>query len=106
MTKPRTYKEAYIALLQKYEKLKVKRKRQFSQAHVIFADALVAFVYGTNFMLSLNDKIPISDIAVSIITIYGAFATGGYFTLQAVRDCSKNKNGITIDENGKATKIE
>ena len=68
-----------------------RRKIQFSKLHVVFADCLVAFVYATNFILAWHDKQPISDIAVAIITIFGAFATGGYFTLCAVRDTSLNK---------------
>lgn len=59
--------------------------------HVIFADALVFYVYTIDAILSFLDKVPISDVAIAIITVYGAFATGGYFALCGVRDCSKNK---------------
>ena len=68
-----------------------RKKVQFSKLHVVFADCLVAFVYMTNFILAWHDKQSISGIAVAIITIFGAFATGGYFTLCAVRDTSLNK---------------
>ena len=77
---------------------KLKKKPQFSKLHVIFADLLVAFVYISNFWLVLNNLPPVSDIAVTIITIYGGFATGGYFVQNCVRDCSKNKHGVQIDE--------
>lgn len=66
-------------------------KIQFSKLHVIFADFIVFFVYIISASLSFFDKQPISDVAIAIITVYGAFATGGYFTLCAVRDCSLNK---------------
>jgi hypothetical protein len=48
------------------------------------------------------DKIPLSDLSVAIVTIYGGFATGGYFTLCGFRDSSLNKNGLRIvtDESG------
>lgn len=66
------------------------KKRQFSKCHVVFADALVVFVYLVSAVLSWNGKEPISDVAIAIITAYGAFATGGYFALCGVRDCSLN----------------
>lgn len=71
-------------------KLPAKPKRQFSKGHVVFADFLVFYVYTVSALLSLGDKQPISDIAIAIITAYGAFATGGYFALNAIRDCSIN----------------
>lgn len=77
-----------------------KKDFQFSKLHVIFADFLVLFVYMVSAVLSFLDKQPISDVAIAIITVYGAFATGGYFTLCGVRDCSKNKHANKIDIGG------
>lgn len=68
-----------------------KPKRQFSKMHVVFADLIVLYVYTISAILSFLDKQPISDVAIAIITVYGAFATGGYFTLCAIRDTSLNK---------------
>lgn len=68
-----------------------KKKIQFSKLHVIFADFIVFFVYCVSAVLSFLEKQPISDVAIAIITVYGAFATGGYFALCGVRDCSLNK---------------
>ena len=90
--------EAMRVLEKRNGKMKKRKKPQFSKLHVIFADLLVAFVYISNFFLVTKGLPPVSDIAVTIITIYGGFATGGYFTQNCVRDCSKNKHGIKIDE--------
>lgn len=65
--------------------------KEFSQLHVVFADALVAFVYISSVWLVSNGYQPISDVATAIITVYGSFATVGYFTLCGVRNCSRNK---------------
>lgn len=75
-----------------------KRRRQFSKLHVAFADFLVFFVFCVSAWLSWHDKMPVSDVAIAIITAYGAFATGGYFALSGVRDCSKNRHGLTSKE--------
>lgn len=68
-----------------------RKKLQFSQLHVVFADALVFYVYTLSAFLAYMGKEPISDVAIAVITVYGAFATGGYFALSGVRDCSINK---------------
>ena len=66
-------------------------KRQFSKMHVVFANFLVSFVWLSNIFLIINGFQPISELAITIVTVYGAFATGGCFTLCAIRDCSYNK---------------
>jgi hypothetical protein len=71
---------------------KIRRKRQFSKIHVVFANVLVSFVWLSNIFLIIAGFQPISELAVTIATVYGAFATGGYFALCAVRDCSYNKH--------------
>ena len=68
-----------------------KPKMQFSKLHVIFADALVAFVWLSSVVLAFLDKQVLSDTAITIITVYGGFATGGYFAQNMVRDTSLNK---------------
>ena len=80
-----------------------RKKVEFSKFHVLFANALVAFVFVTNAILSLLDKMPLSDLSVAIVTIYGGFATSGYFALNGIRDLSLNKHRLRIveDENGK-----
>jgi hypothetical protein len=80
-------------------------KREFSKLHVIFADSLVAFVYITNIALSLLDKMPLSDLSVAIITIYGGFATSGYFALQGFRSASLNKNKLRIAEDSEGNSV-
>lgn len=75
-----------------------KPKLQFSKLHVIFADSIVLLVYAGSFILSWFDKTPVSDVALAIITVYGAFATGGYFTQNCIRDCSLNKHGINKED--------
>jgi hypothetical protein len=67
-----------------------KSKWEFSKLHVIYADALVAFVWVSTVLLAYFDKQTISDVAVAIITIYGAFATGGYFAQNSIRSVSSN----------------
>lgn len=76
-------------------------KVQFSKLHVIFADFIVFFVFVVSAYISIRNSQPISDVSIAIITVYGAFATGGYFTLCAVRDCSLNKlEAVKIKEDG------
>ena len=75
-----------------------KKRRQFSQLHVIFADFLVAAVFAANVWLVYIGRAAISDIAIAIITTYGAFATGGYFALAGVRDTSRDKMRIALHE--------
>ncbi len=79
---------------------KQKKKLEFSQMHVVFADTLVFLVFIINALLAWFEKAQISDVAVAIVNIYGAFATGGYFALQGARHCSKNKHGVTLAELG------
>ncbi len=83
-----------------------KKKPEFSKLHVIFADALVGFVFLANIVLTMLDKMPLSDLSVTIVTIYGGFATGGYFTLCGFRDASLNKNGLRIVEGEGGTPIK
>jgi len=79
---------------------KEKKKIQFSKLHVLFANALVFYVYSVSAILSVLGKTPISDVAIAIITVYGAFATGGYFAVNAIRDTSLNKHGLRVTEYG------
>lgn len=69
----------------------MKKPLEFSQAHVVFADGLVLLVLLLNALLSWFNKQPLSDLSVAIVNMYGAFATGGYFALNGVRQCSLNK---------------
>lgn len=82
------------------------KKREFSKLHVIFADALVGFVFLANIGLSIFDKMPLSDLSVQIVTIYGGFATGGYFALCGFRDHSLNKHGLRIIDDKKGSEIK
>jgi hypothetical protein len=67
----------------------------FSKIHVLFADFLVFYVYTMSAALSYLDKQPISDVAIAIITVYGAFSTGGYFAQNIALKQSLNKTGVT-----------
>ena len=69
-------------------------KIQFSKLVCIFSMILVTLTIFLNYKLAWNEKSQMSDVAVTSITIFGGFVTGGYFTLSGVRDCSKNKYGI------------
>jgi len=71
---------------------KPKPRRQFSKMHIVFANFLISFVWLSNVFLIIQGFEPISQLAVTIVTVYGAFATGGYFALCAIRDCSYNKH--------------
>ena len=64
---------------------------QFSKLHVIFADGIVLFVYVVSAALAFMSKETISDVAIAVITVYGAFATSGYFVQNIARDTSLNK---------------
>ena len=68
----------------------LKKWPEFSKIHVIFADFFVFIVYLGSFVLSWNDKPPIDNVALAIISAYGAFATGGYFTQNIMRAKSLN----------------
>ena len=77
-------------------------QRQFSKLHVIFANGLVAFAYFTstlaNYTLSVLDKQQIDfSLALALVTVYGGFATSGYFIQNCVRDTSKNKHKRCAD---------
>lgn len=77
------------------------RKRlEFSQKHVLFANFLVFYVVTLSAILAFLDKIPISDVTIQVIATYGGFATGGYFALCGWRHHSKNKHGVTHGELG------
>lgn len=70
-------------------------KIQFSKLVCIFSMLLVTLTIFLNYRLAWAEKPQMSDVAVTSITIFGGFVTGGYFTLSGVRDCSKNKHGLT-----------
>lgn len=74
------------------------KKIQFSKKVVIYSMALVPLTIIGNFMLSWFKKETLSEMTIAVITSFSAFITGGYFALSSVRDCSKNKHGITLEE--------
>lgn len=75
-----------------------KQKRiQFSQKQCLYADLLVALVLFLDFILKWNGKEGMSDVAIAVVSMFGGFATGGYFALSGARDCSKNKHHIKED---------
>jgi Kef-type K+ transport system membrane component KefB len=80
------------------KKVRAKKKMQFSKLHVIFADFIVFYVYTLSAVLAYCGREPVSDIAISIVTVYGAFATGGYFAQNCIRDTSLNKHGMCRKE--------
>ena len=75
-----------------------KKKIQFSKLICLFSMVIVVLTIFLNYSLALFDKIQMSDVTVTSITIFGGFVTGGYFTLSGVRDCSKNKYGIKEED--------
>ncbi|MDR0906487.1 MAG: hypothetical protein LBN00_10015 [Oscillospiraceae bacterium] len=78
-------------------KPKKKRKMQFSKFVCCFGMVLVPIVYFMDFALSLLGKEPLGETTRSVITIFGGFCTGGYFTLTGARDLSLNKHGVKIN---------
>jgi len=95
--------DKYDALLAKYRRLladyqrlhrQKQRKKQFSKCICVFGLMLVFMALTGNFALLLFGRKSMSEVTVAVITCFGGFATGGYFALCAVRDCSKNKYGI------------
>ncbi len=76
------------------------KKVQFSKIHVAIADAMVIFVWITWCYLQLKGMTPPSDLAMSIVTIYGASATTGYYVQNIIRETSLNKHKIHIPEPG------
>ena len=92
--------EKFNALLAKYRRLqsenlalrrRVKNKMQFSQKICVFGVILVTAAWAYNGLLLWFGREPMSDVTVAIISIFGGFATCGYFALSGVRDCSLNK---------------
>jgi hypothetical protein len=73
--------------------LKYRRRMQFSQKVCVFGLALAALAWLAHFLLLWNGREGMSDITTAIISIFGGFATCGYFVLSGVRDCSRNKHG-------------
>jgi len=85
------FKKQYDELLKKQ-----KKKFEFSKIHVIFANIIVSFSFILsfilNFILMLKDKQQIDfSVPLSIVTIYGGFATSGYFAQNMVLKSSINK---------------
>ena len=76
---------------------KYKKRMQFSQKICVFGLFLIVAVIAGNFALLWFDHEPMTDVAIIAITVFGGFATGGYFALSGIRDCSKNKHGIKED---------
>ena len=75
-----------------------KRRMQFSQKICIFSCVFIVAIWLGNFVLAWYDKPQIPE-AISVgFTIFGGFVTGGYFTISAVRDCSKNKHAKELRE--------
>ena len=99
--------EKYSALLARYRRLvteyealyRQKQKRmQFSQKICVFGLILVLLAWAGNFLLLWFGREPMNDITIAIITMFGGFATCGYFMLAGVRDCSRNKYKIKINK--------
>lgn len=72
-----------------------KKKMEFSKKMVVTAFILIFFCIAMSGILSFFDKEPLSNITMSVITCFGGFVCGGYYTLAGSRDNSKNKYGIT-----------
>ena len=68
-----------------------KVKMQFSKKVCIAGIVLVAISWFGNFLLLYMGREGMSDVTMTMITVFGGFATGGYFTLSGVRDISVNK---------------
>ena len=75
-----------------------KKKMQFSQQVCVFGLVLVTFAWIANFLLLWFGREPMSDVTMTIISVFGGFATGGYFMLSGVRDCSRNKYAKELRE--------
>ena len=90
---------AYRQLQSEHQKLlqRKKKKAQFSQKVCVFGLILVTFAWVANFLLLWFGREPMSEVTIAIITCFGGFATGGYFTLSGIRDYSKNKYGVKED---------
>jgi len=91
---------AYRRLQSEHEKLlrRKKKKMQFSQKICVFGLVLIVAVIAANFILLWFGREPMTDVTTISITVFGGFATGGYFALCGVRDCSKNKHKIKEGE--------
>ena len=68
-----------------------KRRMQFSQKVCVFGLFLITVMLAANFVLLWFGCEPMSDLAITVVTVFGGFATGGYFALSGARDCSLNK---------------
>jgi hypothetical protein len=99
-------RERYNHLLSRYRELEFeytkivrrsKEKMQFSQKVCVFGLVLVTAAWFANYWLIWNGHEPMSDVTIAIITMFGGFATGGYFALSGIRDCSKNKHGASVE---------
>lgn len=68
------------------------KKMQFSKKICVYGMMLVTGTIACNVLLSLLNCATLSDVTMTVVTTFGGFATGGYFALSGVRDCSKNKH--------------
>ena len=78
-----------------------RRKVQFSKKICVMGFGLVVLAWLGNGILLWFGREPMSDVTVAIITMFGGFATGGYFGLSGYRDGSLNKLRAKICESGR-----
>ena len=82
-----------------------KKRMQFSQKVCVFGLVLIAVTLAANFALIWSGRPHMSDLSIVIVTVFGGFATGGYFALSGARDLSRNKhadklNRFNVENNG------
>lgn len=77
--------------------MKKKKPAQFSKVVCVIGLMLIFMAWFGNFLLLLLGKEQMSDVTVTMITVFGGFATGGYYALTGFRDNSKNKHAQNID---------
>ena len=75
-----------------------KKKMQFSQKICVFGVIFVTLAWLANFVLLWFCREPMSDVTIAVISMFGGFATGGYFALSGVRDCSLNKMRTKLND--------
>ena len=67
------------------------KRMQFSQKICVFGLCLIVAVIAANFILLWFGREAMTDVTTISITVFGGFATCGYFALSGVRDCSLNR---------------
>ena len=81
-------------------KIKGKRKLEFMQKLCIASWILMSVTIFADLLLAWFEKQPIPSTTQAVIGFVSVFFSGGYVTQNIIRNCSLNKHGMRIPNDG------